>query len=427
MNDKIEVTIIVATYNSSATIERCLRSLLKQKSVAYKLVLIDGGSSDNTLEVAKNVAVPDVCISEKDRGIADAWNKGLAYVEGQYVLFLNSDDELTDGYLSNRVEHLKQYANSISYCDTLYYKDENSYPELKSAQFNESKLKLGFGFIHTSCLFPTSLFEDFRFDLNIKIAIDIDQLLYAYRNSYQFVKAPGHNKMYAGGISDKYWLEGTLEYISLLKKHNLIQESESVRLVKFAKVRSLMRKLKLFEAIKILKKQTWYALLMLANAFNNLLFSSPQRLVHKLCWWRIDSSAKLAGSIKVFAFGKLKVGANTMINKGVYLDNRFPLSIGANVNIAHDVKIYTLGHSPNSICFESVGAEVYIQDYVVIFANALVMPGVTIGKGAVVHAGSVVTKSVEDYAIVGGNPAKVLGYRSKDLNYSPVNPYLWTR
>jgi maltose O-acetyltransferase len=44
-----------------------------------------------------------------------------------------------------------------------------------------------------------------------------------------------------------------------------------------------------------------------------------------------------------------------------------------------------------------------------------------------VHAGSVVTKSIEDYAIVGGNPAKVVGYRSKDLNYSPVNPYLWTR
>ena len=427
MNDKIEVTIIVATYNSSATIERCLRSLLEQKSVVYKLVLIDGGSSDNTLDLAKNVAVPDVCISEKDRGIADAWNKGLAYVEGEFVLFLNSDDELTDGYLSNRVEHLKQYPDSISYSDTLYYKDEKSYPELKTAQFNEKKIKLGFGFIHTSCLFPATLFDDFRFDLNIKIAIDIDQLLHAHGKSYQFVKAPGHNKMYAGGISDKYWLEGSLEYISLLKKHNLIQAKEAARLVKFAKIRALMRKLKLFDGIKILKKQAWYALLMLANAFNNLLFSWPQSFIHKACRWRIDSSAKLAGHIKVFAFGKLKIGANTMINKGVYLDNRFPLNIGANVNIAHNVKIYTLGHSPNSICFESVGAEVNVQDYVVIFANALVMPGVTIGKGAVVHAGSVVTKSIEDYAIVGGNPAKVVGYRSKDLNYSPVNPYLWTR
>lgn len=111
------------------------------------------------------------------------------------------------------------------------------------------------------------------------------------------------------------------------------------------------------------------------------------------------------------------MGNNSTINTGCYLDNRRGIYIGNNVNIAHDTKIYTLGHDINSPTFEVKGAEVIVKDYACIFSNVLIMPGVKIGKGAVIFPGAVVTKDVGDYEVVGGNPAKYIKTRNKDLTY----------
>ena len=70
------------------------------------------------------------------------------------------------------------------------------------------------------------------------------------------------------------------------------------------------------------------------------------------------------------------------------------------------LKIYTLCHDLNDSSFSTKGAPVNIEDNVFVFSNAMIMPGVTIGEGAIVLAGSVVTKDVEPWTIVGGNPAK---------------------
>ena len=128
-------------------------------------------------------------------------------------------------------------------------------------------------------------------------------------------------------------------------------------------------------------------------------------------------------SCKFFHVGKMTVGMNTVINFGCYLDNRRGIHIGNNVGIAHNTKIYTLGHDLNDPKFSTKGAPVRIEDNVFIFSNALVMPGVTIGEGAIVLAGSVVTKDVEPWTIVGGNPAKRIRERSRDIDYKQVYRY----
>jgi acetyltransferase-like isoleucine patch superfamily enzyme len=94
------------------------------------------------------------------------------------------------------------------------------------------------------------------------------------------------------------------------------------------------------------------------------------------------------------------------------------------VSIAHDTKIYTLGHDIDDPHFAVKGAAVEIGDYVCIFSQVLIMPGVKLGKGAAVYPGSVVTKDVGEYEIVGGNPARFIRYRSKDLQYR-VNHDYW--
>ena len=115
--------------------------------------------------------------------------------------------------------------------------------------------------------------------------------------------------------------------------------------------------------------------------------------------------------VRFFGFGKLKVGKNVIINSGCYLDNRRGIEVGDYVVIAHDTKIYTLGHDFNDVSFATRGKPVIIQDYVVIFSNVLIMPGVTVGKGAVILPGAVISKDVEEMAVMGGNPARKLKTR----------------
>jgi maltose O-acetyltransferase len=108
-----------------------------------------------------------------------------------------------------------------------------------------------------------------------------------------------------------------------------------------------------------------------------------------------------------------------VINFGCLLDGRkFKIKIGSDVSIGPEASILTLGHDPQSPDFGDRGGDVVIGNRVWIGYRALILPGVTIGDGAVVGAGSVVAKDVEPFAIVVGNPARKVGERSKDLSYS---------
>jgi acetyltransferase-like isoleucine patch superfamily enzyme len=113
----------------------------------------------------------------------------------------------------------------------------------------------------------------------------------------------------------------------------------------------------------------------------------------------------------------ISIGDNTVINRFVYLDGRFPLIIGNNVSVSHYVKIHTLTHDLNSRSFEGKPGPVQIHDDVWVGVSAIIMPGVTIGRGAVIGAGAVVTKNIPEYGVAVGIPARVIKYRSKELNY----------
>jgi maltose O-acetyltransferase len=111
------------------------------------------------------------------------------------------------------------------------------------------------------------------------------------------------------------------------------------------------------------------------------------------------------------------ISENSVVNQGCRLDNRGGLSIGENVSISEQVIILTADHNVDSAEFEGRSKQVTIGDYVWIGTRVTILPGVTIGKGALVAAGSVVTKDVMPYAIVGGVPAKIIKMRREDLNY----------
>jgi len=115
---------------------------------------------------------------------------------------------------------------------------------------------------------------------------------------------------------------------------------------------------------------------------------------------------------------RVRIANNTIINRDVLLDGRMGLYIGANVSISEGAAIFTLEHDLNSPDFANHGAAVHIEDFVFVGARAIILPGVTVGRGAVVAAGAVVTKDVEPLTIVGGVPARPIGTRSQELKYS---------
>lgn len=166
-----------------------------------------------------------------------------------------------------------------------------------------------------------------------------------------------------------------------------------------------------------LADQSYFLVLAAINAVHGLLPFFARPWLYRLCRFDVDRSATVQGGVRFFHVGRLKIGAGTLVNRGVYLDNRAGIEIGANVSIAHDVRIYTLGHDVHDASFATKGAPVVIDDHAVVFAGAMLMPGVRIGAGAVVMAGAVVTKSVPPRRIVGGNPAEDCGERGVEPTY----------
>jgi acetyltransferase-like isoleucine patch superfamily enzyme len=139
---------------------------------------------------------------------------------------------------------------------------------------------------------------------------------------------------------------------------------------------------------------------------------------------RLGEQSSFLMGVEIRDGKNIQVGNRVVINKDVLLDGRGgKLIIGDNVDIGQETNIWTLEHDPHDDFHKTKGGDVVIEDYVWITSRVTILPGVRVGRGAVVASGSVVTKDVPPMAIVGGVPAKVIGERRSalkyELNYKP--------
>lgn len=142
---------------------------------------------------------------------------------------------------------------------------------------------------------------------------------------------------------------------------------------------------------------------------------------------RFDASSAIYKNVDLRSPYRIIVGAHTNINKKCVLDGRGGLKIGDNVDIAQETNIWTEQHDYNSPTYNSVCKEVIIEDYVWLASRVTVLPGVHIGRGAVVASGAVVTKDVPPLAIVAGIPAKIIGYRKEEALQYHLGDRAWFR
>ncbi len=116
------VSIVTVMLNSAATVERTIASVQSQTFKSIEQVFVDGLSRDESLDIVRRLARPhDFWISEKDKGISDAFNKGVAMSRGKYVLILNADDWLSPDQIERSVETLDETGADFVFGDLIFY------------------------------------------------------------------------------------------------------------------------------------------------------------------------------------------------------------------------------------------------------------------------------------------------------------------
>ncbi len=147
-------------------------------------------------------------------------------------------------------------------------------------------------------------------------------------------------------------------------------------------------------------------------------FHHVRRFFYRLSGMNIGVGSSIHMRVRVYDPTRIEIGEDSIVGERVVLDGRANLKIGDHVDIATGAMIFNSQHDINDENFSPIEKENVIEDYVFIGPNAIILPGITIGKGAVIAAGAVVTKNVPPFSVVGGVPAKEISQRKlTDLHY----------
>nr|WP_062055030.1 glycosyltransferase [Aquimarina longa] len=426
MGQNVLFTIITVSYNSESTIRETIESIIHQNYSNFEYIIIDGASSDKTISIIKDYeplllekGISFKWKSEPDKGIGDAWNKGLQLATGEMIGLLNSDDAYHPSTIATIANQIKKDSSPKVYYGICKFIQGNEIVGVNNSLFDENKLTRGFGFTHTTCFVHKEIYEKVgNFNTDVKIAVDTEFLIRCFQQGVEFQQLNNITYMSLGGVSDQYAKKGYFEYLDILK------DKEIVSLYKLKKQKYIynifvpFRKIIKSLVLKSFLRQVKHYLIYLFNFFYFLIptFSLKKNYL-KIFGAKLGEKSYIHSKVIFYTWGNLEIGSNSVINSGCRIDNRKKISIGSNVSISHNTQIYTCGHDINSQYFDITCKGVKIDDYACIFSNCLIMPGVHIGKGAVVYSGAVVTKDVEPFTVIGGNPAKKISERNKNLQY----------
>jgi glycosyltransferase involved in cell wall biosynthesis len=216
------VSIITVSHNSVRTISDTIKSVLAQTYDDIEYIIIDGSSTDGTIELVnsfgKNISK---FLSEPDKGIYDAINKGIRLATGDIVGILNSDDFFYDSFVIERIaEQFKENEIDAVFGDARFVDPVRTSKVVRyysSKYFNTGKFKFGFMPAHPSFYVKRELFEEFGYyKVDYKIAADFELLvrfLYINKIEFRYLEMP-FLSMRTGGVSNK----------SIISKYTLNKE-----------------------------------------------------------------------------------------------------------------------------------------------------------------------------------------------------------
>ena len=250
----MKISIITVSYNSAKTIETTFKSVLQQTYSNIEYIVIDGGSTDNTLKIAKKYSeIITVLVSEQDDGLYDAMNKGINVSSGEFIMFLNSDDLLdNNNTIQNIMDEIDRHSLNVVYGNISFFKNDfNKVVRLwKSSNFKKENIVKGWHPPHPGFTVSKEIFNKVGvFNNKLKIVADYDFMLRCF--NYRPLKIKYINevivRMRIGGASTTIngIISSFFEFIYVLNNNNYsaIQITKVLLNRYFIKISQLLKKL----------------------------------------------------------------------------------------------------------------------------------------------------------------------------------------
>jgi glycosyltransferase involved in cell wall biosynthesis len=213
------VSIVTVVFNGKKTLEQTIQSVLKQTYNNIEYIIIDGRSTDGTIEILKkhedNI---DYWVSEPDKGIGHAFNKGITASSGDIIGLINADDWYTEDAVETIVNHYIKNSDCV-YHAKLQYWDSNMHPSYTFSA-NDEKILIRGTINHPTVFVPRKIYEEVGlFDISFKNAVDYEWLIRAKFQGVKFCYLDTViSNMRSEGTSDKKWFNN---YVEMLRARNL--------------------------------------------------------------------------------------------------------------------------------------------------------------------------------------------------------------
>ncbi len=237
------LSVVTVSYNSDNTIEQTIQSVLNQTYKDIEYIIVDGKSTDKTLEIIKKYENDFngrlKWISEKDNGIYDAMNKGIAMANGEFVGIINSDDWYEENALENMIKFFKKFPESdIIYgrLKSIYEFGQKKYFIETDQPLNLSVLKKGKTIHHPAVFVKNKIYKKYgMYNLDYKLAADYDFFLRMYLNGVNFTYCDQLFSYFRAGGASNNSLKLINEYNSIKKKYGFYNYSDLLQYYKVIK------------------------------------------------------------------------------------------------------------------------------------------------------------------------------------------------
>jgi glycosyltransferase involved in cell wall biosynthesis len=218
--NKPKISIITVVFNGEKYLEETIQSIINQTYENIEYIIIDGGSTDGTIDIIKKYEDKiDYWISKSDKGIYDAMNKGIDKASGEWINFMNAGDIFYNNNILEKVfdKNISKEIKCI-YGDVLI--DYDTFNTIKIAA-DLTKLNRGMQFSHQSLFVNSNYHKKYKFDIQFKSAADYNFIYTAYINKISFLyKNLIISKVKNGGLSDIRRLQSLTELKKIVLSQN---------------------------------------------------------------------------------------------------------------------------------------------------------------------------------------------------------------
>ncbi len=225
----MKISIVTVTFNAEKTVRETFESVLNQSYRPLQYIVIDGLSTDSTMDIVREyetrfleAGIEFLYISEKDKGISDAFNKGIKHADGDIIGIINADDLLYEEALNIIADEYEEDV-SVYYGDCVVFSESGGDRFAAKPKTDLDRLKWTMGIYHPACFVTKKAYSQFGlYDPDLRYCMDRELLLRFYMNGCRFKYI---NKLLAcyreGGVNQKYYQQNLREGTEISIKYGM--------------------------------------------------------------------------------------------------------------------------------------------------------------------------------------------------------------